>query len=192
MQIGPCILQIEKTNWRATLAGCRVTVYQHLDGTWSIGYGPHVVGRYNREGLPLQFEVLSQHQSLGKRNSLRSSRFPRLNTTTQPQPQTKTGDRQNGDRGRDLEVDPLHDRRSWTISARNLSRKSTGEAENTSPADFRHSSRLGSPPSPKHQSLGKRGSLRSPRFPRPNTKPKPDTSYAMKTGLFNLLTTPRQ
>ena len=75
VQIGPCILQIEKSNWRATLAGCRVTVYQHLDGSWSIGYGPHVVGRYSREGLPLQFEVLSQHQPLGKRRSLRSLRL---------------------------------------------------------------------------------------------------------------------
>src|SRR5216684_3622580 len=36
VHIGPCILQIEKTRWRATLAGCRVTICQHLDGTWSI------------------------------------------------------------------------------------------------------------------------------------------------------------
>ena len=40
VHIGPCILQIEKTHWRATLAGCRVTIYEHLDRTWSIGYGP--------------------------------------------------------------------------------------------------------------------------------------------------------
>ena len=85
VQIGPLILQIEKTNWRATLAGCRVTVYQHLDRTWSIGYGPHVLGRYNREGLPLQLETEPQRQPLGKRGSLRSPRFPRPNTTTKPQ-----------------------------------------------------------------------------------------------------------
>ena len=30
-------LQIDKTPWRAALAGCRVTVYEHLDGTWTIG-----------------------------------------------------------------------------------------------------------------------------------------------------------
>ena len=41
---------------RATLAGCRVTIDEHLDRTWSIGYGPHIVGRYNREGIPLQLE----------------------------------------------------------------------------------------------------------------------------------------
>lgn len=44
VHLGSCILQIEKSCWRAILAGCRVTVYQHLDRTWSIGYGPHLVG----------------------------------------------------------------------------------------------------------------------------------------------------
>lgn len=46
-------LQIEKTSWRGTLAGCRVTVYEHLDGMLSLGYGPRVVGRYTAEGLAL-------------------------------------------------------------------------------------------------------------------------------------------
>ncbi len=48
------LLQIEKTPWRATLVGCRVTVYQHLDGTISIGYGPHTVGRYTAAGAKLK------------------------------------------------------------------------------------------------------------------------------------------
>jgi transposase len=47
-------LQIEKTQWRASLAGCRVTVHQHLDGEVTIGYGPHTVGRYTAEGRPLR------------------------------------------------------------------------------------------------------------------------------------------
>jgi hypothetical protein len=84
VHIGACILQIDKTHWRATLAGCRVTIYQHLEGTWSIGYGPHLVGRYNREGLPLQLETLPPRQPLGKRESLRSSRSPRPHTKTNP------------------------------------------------------------------------------------------------------------
>ena len=46
-------LQIEPTQWRASLAGCRVTVYQHLEGEVTIGYGPHLVGRYTAEGMPL-------------------------------------------------------------------------------------------------------------------------------------------
>ena len=51
--IGHRVLQIEKTPWRDTLAGCRVTVCEHPDGTLSVGYGPHVVGRFNAQGLPL-------------------------------------------------------------------------------------------------------------------------------------------
>jgi transposase len=41
------VLQIERQRWRATLAGCRVTVYEHLDATLSLGFGAHVVGRYS-------------------------------------------------------------------------------------------------------------------------------------------------
>jgi len=43
-------LQIEKTKWRGTLAKCRVLVCEYLDGTWSVFYGPHLVGRYARDG----------------------------------------------------------------------------------------------------------------------------------------------
>ncbi len=43
-------LQIEKTKWRGTLAKCRVLVCEHLDGTWSVFYGPHLVGRYTADG----------------------------------------------------------------------------------------------------------------------------------------------
>ena len=45
-------LQIQPVRWRATLAGCTVIVHQHRDGTLSLRYGPHGVGRYNAEGLP--------------------------------------------------------------------------------------------------------------------------------------------
>jgi hypothetical protein len=45
-------LQIERVRWRATLAGCNVTVHQHLDGTLSISYGPHSLGRYTAAGEP--------------------------------------------------------------------------------------------------------------------------------------------
>jgi transposase len=47
---GERIWQIEKTSWRGTLAGCRVTICEHLDGRVSIVYGPQVVGRYTAEG----------------------------------------------------------------------------------------------------------------------------------------------
>jgi transposase len=43
-------LQIERVNWRASLAGCQVTVHQHLDGTLSITHGPHCLGHYTAQG----------------------------------------------------------------------------------------------------------------------------------------------
>jgi len=49
-------LQIDQTSWRASLAGCRVTVYHHLNAEVTIGYGPHTVGRYTAEGLPLRIQ----------------------------------------------------------------------------------------------------------------------------------------
>ena len=48
VSVGNRLLQIEKTLWQGTLAGCRVTVCEHLEGTPS--YGPQVVGRYSVEG----------------------------------------------------------------------------------------------------------------------------------------------
>jgi transposase len=45
--------QIEKTRFRHTLAGSTVVLHEHLDGTVSIRYGPHVVGRYQATGEPL-------------------------------------------------------------------------------------------------------------------------------------------
>jgi transposase len=48
------VWQIGKTQFRSTLAGCTVTIHEHLDGRASIRYGPHVVGRYDAEARPLQ------------------------------------------------------------------------------------------------------------------------------------------
>jgi transposase len=93
VQIGRRTLQIEKTCWRATLAGCRVTVHEHLDGSWSITYGPHLVGRYSREGLPLLLEkanlrrpkAVEKTGALRPWKSLRDSHFSTA-TTTKPIP----------------------------------------------------------------------------------------------------------
>jgi transposase len=46
--------QLERTKLRGTLAGCRVTVHEHLDETLSITFGPHRVGRYEADGQPRQ------------------------------------------------------------------------------------------------------------------------------------------
>jgi transposase len=47
------IWQLERSKLRATLAGCRVTIHEHLDETVSITFGPHLVGRFNHEAMPL-------------------------------------------------------------------------------------------------------------------------------------------
>lgn len=43
-------LQIEPVRWRGTLAGCTVTVHQHLDGTLTLTHGPHRLGHYTAQG----------------------------------------------------------------------------------------------------------------------------------------------
>jgi transposase len=52
VMVGGKVFQIERTRWRGTLAGCPVTVCEHLDETWSIRYGPHEVGRYRPQAEP--------------------------------------------------------------------------------------------------------------------------------------------
>jgi transposase InsO family protein len=48
------MLQIQPARGRGTLAGCSVNVHQHLDGTLSLYYGPHCLGRYDASGAPLK------------------------------------------------------------------------------------------------------------------------------------------
>jgi len=45
---------------------CRVTVHEHLDGTRTIRYGPHVVGRYNAQGWPLLEETTRRRKAVEK------------------------------------------------------------------------------------------------------------------------------
>ena len=46
--------QLNRTPFRHTLADCRVTICEHLNGTVSVRWGPHVVGRFDVEGRPLE------------------------------------------------------------------------------------------------------------------------------------------
>jgi transposase len=48
------VFQIQKTRWRHSLAGCVVTVHEHLDGRISIRYGPHQIGLWQANQLPVQ------------------------------------------------------------------------------------------------------------------------------------------
>jgi hypothetical protein len=51
--IGDRLWQIEKSRFRSTLAGCTVTIHEHLDGRVSLRYGPPVVGRFDSQGRRL-------------------------------------------------------------------------------------------------------------------------------------------
>jgi hypothetical protein len=46
--------QLNKTRFRHTLAGVTVTIHEHLNGTVSMRYGPHLVGRFTADGRPLE------------------------------------------------------------------------------------------------------------------------------------------
>src|SRR5712691_665546 len=59
-------LQIEPVRWRGTLAGCAVTVHQHLDGTLSLSYGPHSLGRYDERGIPMSHAKLAAGRAVEK------------------------------------------------------------------------------------------------------------------------------
>jgi len=67
--IGERQWQIDKTRFRSTLAGCTVTIHEHLNGEVSVRYGPHVIGRFNAKG-----ETVKQGKHAKGEKSLR----PRL------------------------------------------------------------------------------------------------------------------
>jgi len=60
------VLQIEQTSWRATLAGCNVTVHQHLDGTLSLTYGPHRLGQFTAQGVSLVRKKMPARKAVEK------------------------------------------------------------------------------------------------------------------------------
>src|ERR1700674_4834927 len=94
VEIAHRVLQIEKTPWRNTLAGCRVTVYEHLEGLLSVGYGPHVVGRFNAQGVPLLESLPRKRRRKAVEKTgpvrpwipLRGTHFPTATATTRPLP----------------------------------------------------------------------------------------------------------
>lgn len=62
IQFANHVWQIPSTPFRATLAGCRVLVYEHLDGTFSVGYGPHSVARFTASGDPVSAPKASRRK----------------------------------------------------------------------------------------------------------------------------------
>lgn len=93
VRIANLCLQIERTNWRSSLAGCRVKVLQHFDDTYTIQYAGRIVGRYSDEGAPLN-EVTGTKKAVEKWKSpkgtgislSRDSHFSTATATTEKRP----------------------------------------------------------------------------------------------------------
>jgi len=64
--IGEKHWQLEKSRFRSSLAGCTVTIHEHLDETVSVRYGPHVIGRYTATGELRQAHTSQSPESRGK------------------------------------------------------------------------------------------------------------------------------
>jgi hypothetical protein len=71
-------LQIEPVRWRATLAGCSVTVHQHLDGTFTLTHGPHRLGHYSAEG------VSGENNKIGARRAVEKTPGGKVQKMTFP------------------------------------------------------------------------------------------------------------
>ncbi len=74
--------QIDKTRFRNTLAGCTVTIHEHLDGNISIRYGPHVVGQFDNNG--------ERRGKVGSPPKPRPSHFPTATAATTSASKTET------------------------------------------------------------------------------------------------------
>lgn len=68
------VLQIERVAWRATLAGCSVTVHQHLDGTISLTHGPQRLGHYTAQGAAIDRTQTAAREKLWKRREVEKSK----------------------------------------------------------------------------------------------------------------------
>jgi hypothetical protein len=93
VRVANLCLQIERTSWRNSLAGCRVKVHQHFDDTFTILYAGRIVGRYSAEGVPSE-EATGAKKAVEKWKSQkgtgvsisRDSHFPTTTATTTKKP----------------------------------------------------------------------------------------------------------
>ena len=89
------VLPIERVGWRGTLADCNVIVHEHLDGTLSISYGPHQLGRYSAQGELIRQTTPAMEKTPGGKvpkatfppgleipQRMRDSHFPTASTAT--------------------------------------------------------------------------------------------------------------
>jgi hypothetical protein len=93
------IMQLERAEWRPTLAGCKVIIHQHLDRTLTLMIPGHRVGHYSAEGKLLtqltKKQIKAVEKTLGGKvqkqtfppnlqipHTARDSHFPTASTAT--------------------------------------------------------------------------------------------------------------
>lgn len=64
--------QIPPATWRYSFAKCPVKLYEHLNETLSIGYGPHTLGHYDAHGRLLADSPIVPNRKTGETNSTAS------------------------------------------------------------------------------------------------------------------------
>ena len=57
--------QLNKTRLRHSLAGVTVTLHEHLNGTMSVRYGPHIVGRFAADGGSIEASGRTERRGKG-------------------------------------------------------------------------------------------------------------------------------
>jgi transposase len=72
------VWQLPKTTLRATLSGCQVLVYEHLDGTFTVGYGPHTLARYTAAGLAMETPLPRRRRARPVSGRTSASTSPRV------------------------------------------------------------------------------------------------------------------
>jgi len=77
IQFANHIWQMPKTPLRTTLSGCQVLVYEHLDGTFTVGYGPHTLARFSATGEPIETPLPRRPRSRPVSGGASASTSPR-------------------------------------------------------------------------------------------------------------------
>lgn len=72
------VMQLERAEWRPTLAGCKVIIHEHMDTTLTLMIAGHRVGHYSAEGKLLTPLTKKQIKAVEKtwRGKVQKQTFP--------------------------------------------------------------------------------------------------------------------
>lgn len=94
IQFANHIWQLHQTPLRATLAGCHVLVYEHLDRTFTVAYGPHTLARFTAGGEPMPTPVTRRPRARPVSGRALASTSPR--SALRASPGLRSGQRSSG------------------------------------------------------------------------------------------------